>query len=124
MPIVLDWTNYGTWADIEKKIDDPHVVEWNMLPGAVSLVLVSEDHTANLLVDTEGQHVRTLESNTPGKTVSINLSWYYEHRTSHFSAAADIRDTFFRARAQMKTIRLILKESDRMTHFSGMVFYK
>lgn len=119
VPLLMDWSNYGTWQDVEDKLANFGDFAWQLEPGNLFFV-VSNSHKVHVL-NTDG--LPTPIKDEGSGQVTINLNWYYSHRKSHPTVASAIRDTFFKARIERRTIALMVSESD-LNSFKSPRYYK
>lgn len=122
VPIVVDWSAFGSWDDLESRIT-PERVAWNTAALSISLVVHKDNSYETILFATNKDDssngrihniCRVLESNGAAPEslgLIANLSWYL-HNAEKRALRTAFRDMFFRARANMQPIVFHICETD------------
>jgi hypothetical protein len=120
LPIVLDWTHYGTWANITELVQATNLLQWNEEPGHVNIVFQPAQMTSSNLDLWEKAHGKThvLRADS-SKRVYFDLSWYTKRfkldPTDKLLGA--FRDMFFQARARQENVTLLVENQLFEHHF-------
>ena len=122
LPIVIDWTNYGSWDKITRHVATSNIKEWTNQPGNVILRFQQADTTADLMhnhVTGVMDHVTCTDNH-----YTFNLSWYIRHFKEDVTNKflAPFRDMFFKARATCSKITFVVDHALFETSFLLNVF--
>jgi deoxyadenosine/deoxycytidine kinase len=128
LPIVVDWTQYGTWKDLDRVLNNGSVslLQWNQEQNHVLLSVHSasnEEEYYKMLPSclskrksiAEHVYVADEEHPTDAMTVEVihfDLDWYLVARSKKavLKHLSGFRDMFFRARATRRDIHLHVTE--------------
>jgi deoxyadenosine/deoxycytidine kinase len=129
LPIVIDWSNYGTWTDVLQQLHgksaNAHTADRILFDiGGVMLgVPAGTEDTCEILAP------GVIKEKDPMKPLHLNLSWYLTHSRTDEDIIKNrhllvhFRDTFFLQRARMGQVVFYLNPEDCALASRTMTLY-